>query len=337
MKVYIVGTPGRPAGACQEAWHTCKLWRSHGLDVTLVPTGPLEEYAARLAAIGVEIRDGRLGDVALPAGSIVVAFCNHPFLRLVGPRLRRQGCRLVWVGCMNQLTTAERELLDREGPFDAYVFQSRYQRRRLEPIYRAAGAGNFHRIPGALDVDEFPFRPRPHRPGRPFVVGRLSRAHRLKYAADLWQIYGRIPAVRARVMGWSGTVEAHCGKPPAWAEVLKVAAEPALDFYRSLHAIVHPGGEAVENWPRYVLEAMAAGVPVITDNSGGIPELIADGREGLLCSTSLGMSQAACVLAEQDQLRMAIASAARARVEDELADPDMIFSRWTHLFNTLTD
>jgi len=333
--IYLFGTPGRPCGACVESWHTVKLWRRFGLDVTVIPTGPLDEYAEKLLAIGVTIHPGKLAEVCLE-DAVVVAFCNHPFLRLGAERLRATGCRIVWLNCMNQIRTQERELLERMGPFDAYVFQSCHQRLELQGLYEAAGARNFHRIPGAFDVDEFPFQPKAHRPDTPFVVGRLSRAHRLKYSRHLWDTYAQIPQVRARVMGWSGTVQARCGKPPSWAEVLPVGAEPALDFLRSLHALVHPGGEAIENWPRYVLEAMAAGVPVVTDASGGIPEMIRNGLDGFSCNTAAMMGVTARAMADNETLRMRIASRARTRVENDLAEPHAIFALWQKLFSSLS-
>jgi glycosyltransferase involved in cell wall biosynthesis len=38
-----------------------------------------------------------------------------------------------------------------------------------------------------------------------------------------------------------------------------------------------------DNCPMTVLEAAAAGVPVVAANVGGVPDLVTDGKTGLLC------------------------------------------------------
>jgi glycosyltransferase involved in cell wall biosynthesis len=63
---------------------------------------------------------------------------------------------------------------------------------------------------------------------------------------------------------------------------------------------------------RVILEAFAAGVPVIAFASGGIPEVVEDGVTGLLARTSEDMAQRAIELLTGDTARLAaIAQAAR--------------------------
>ena len=50
-----------------------------------------------------------------------------------------------------------------------------------------------------------------------------------------------------------------------------------------------------DNCPMVVLEAMAAGVPVIAPNVGGVPDLVTDGVNGLLCDPSDAQSMAGAV------------------------------------------
>lgn len=63
---------------------------------------------------------------------------------------------------------------------------------------------------------------------------------------------------------------------------------------------------------RVILEAFAAGVPVIAFASGGIPEVVVDGVTGLLANTSEEMAQSAVELLTGDTRRLiSIAQAAR--------------------------
>jgi glycosyltransferase involved in cell wall biosynthesis len=50
-----------------------------------------------------------------------------------------------------------------------------------------------------------------------------------------------------------------------------------------------------DNCPMTVLEAMAAGVPVVAANVGGVPDLITDGKTGLLCNPLDAASMAGAV------------------------------------------
>jgi len=67
-----------------------------------------------------------------------------------------------------------------------------------------------------------------------------------------------------------------------------------------------------EGTTRVILEAFAAGVPVIAFASGGIPEVVEDGINGLVANTSEDMAQRAIELLAGDRRRMmSIAHAAR--------------------------
>lgn len=340
--VFVMGYPGDVGGAGAECWHAVKLWRRSGLRVTLVPMGPANaRWRARLDRIGcatVETSPETLGDVPGLAGATVVAFCNEHFLRNAST-LRDLGCRLVWAGCMCWLFDAERRHYRQHGPFDAYVFQSEYQRKCLSPELKSLGVSEdcFYLVRGALDMGEIPFAPRARADGEPFTVGRLSRADPAKFSAQTWEVLRRVAVwpKRARVLGWSDKVQAKLGPPPEWAEVLPPGAEPALHFLRSLHAMVQINGGAQENWPRSGLEAMAAGVPVVVQNQWGWREMIEHERTGFLCSDCPSeIAYWAGRLGRDEDFRLRVARQARARVE-ELTDPDTIWAAWRSIFERL--
>jgi glycosyltransferase involved in cell wall biosynthesis len=342
MHIFVLGYPGDVGGANTELWHTIKLWRRLDVAVTLIPTWTAEpRWQRRLDALGCRtaVSDRHsLGAVEGLPGSIVVGFCNSQFLAC-GQRLKELGCRTVWVSCMNWLFPEERLLYRRLGTFARHVFQSRYQRNQLVPQLRRY---DFHVaqaavIRGAIDADEFPLEPLPHAAHEAFCLGHVSRAEPDKFARNLWQVYGRVPhPVRVRVLGWSEAIARHAGTPPPWAECFAAGSLDVGPFMKTLHAMVVPGGSAVENWPRIGLEAMAAGVPLVVKAEGGWNEMLRHGETGFLCHTEEEMAYYTARLAYDETYRLEMVRQARAALVDDLAEPSAIGRQWLELLEALT-
>jgi len=339
--LFVLGYPGPVGGACTELWHTLRLWRRYGVEVHLIPTWQADpEWRQRCEAIGCITHEVPEGDrealAAVPglAGATVVSFCNDRFLLHAG-MFRALRCPIVWVGCMNWLFAAERRHYRTHGPFDAYVFQSKYQLRALRPELASFGVAGrqCHLIRGPLELAEFDFRPRSHRPGEPFVLGRLSRAAPDKFSSNTWPIYAAVPyqARRARILGWSRQVESKLGPPPDWAETLAAGSESSERFLASLHCLLHVTGGSRENWPRCGLEAMAAGVPVVAERDFGWTEMIEHGRTGFLGRNDQELAYFTARLAYDEDLRLEMIVAARRRLAEVLAPPDRLWLRWKRL------
>jgi glycosyltransferase involved in cell wall biosynthesis len=355
--IYVIGYPSSIGGANTELWHTLKLWRVNGLDVTCCHfwgDPPAPEWIERVKGIGCRSviepwdTDRRFKPLLhIPRGSTVVAFCNYWFLRDIRAFDLRD-CRIVWVPCMTWQFPQEALWTKVCGMLDAYVYQSTYQAAQMAPLIESqCKAGRhpflperFHQIRGAFDIAEFPFSPKPVVEGGPFVIGRLSRSSGNpskipaveKYPADLWQQYAaikrRIPSLRARVMGWNAGIEEKCGPPPEWAETLPDCSESVQDFLGSLHCLVPGIGCCRENWPRVGLEAMAAGVPLVVEAKGGWPEMtpcVAGRKE----QTDLVANMAA-----HSGRTLSAALVGRGIVESQ-ADPTSIWGKWKQLFEGL--
>lgn len=342
MRVFVIGYPSHFGGADTELWHTVRLWRQRGVAVTLIPTWqPDPSQTTRLDRIGAETQiasPNTLQDVhGLPEG-IVVSFCNGEFLKCAA-KLVELRCRTVWVNCMTWIFPAEIKHYEQCGPFSAYVFKSQFQRGQLAPTYMTHGAeaAQFHIIRGAFSVDEFPFAPAVHRPGEPFVFGRIARHDPDKWSSNLWRIYSAIQYTqkRARVMAWNHRLTDKCGDPPDWADALTANAEPAGDFLRSLHCLLPINGGARENWPRAGLEAMSSGVPIVTQRDWGWEEMIEHGVTGFLGRDDCELSHYAGLLAHDEELRLRIAVNARGRLVESLASPAAIWGGWQRLFESL--
>ncbi len=340
--IYVVGYPSYLGGADTELWHTIKLWRRKGIPVNLIPTWHAQpEWRDRLNAIGATTIEasspGALKDIPGLAESTVVSFCNGEFLNHAD-QFRELECSVVWVNCMTWAFPKEIEHYERQGAFDAYVFQSAFQRENILPRLRDFGVRDDQcfQIRGAFAADEFPFSPLAHRPSEPFVLGRIARPDLDKWSSNLWSIYGAVQYThkRARVMAWDHRLTQKCGTPPDWAEALTANAETSRKFLESLHCLLPINGGAKENWPRSGLEAMASGVPVVAQNEWGWKEMIEHGVTGFLGSDDCELAHYTAMLAHDEELRLQIALQARQRLVEELANPEVIWGGWQRLFNT---
>jgi len=324
----------------------------------------------------VESEPGRLDEVPGLPGGIVVAFCNQhalhvlPELHALGCRLVYSPC-MCYVSQQEQRVFADHPPAALHFQSRFQLSQTAGQYRRL-----GIPRGRQWRIRGALDLAEFPFAPTlrsgpmGHR-GPAFRVGRLARPARTKWSRSLWPVLkavregaggsgfgvrGGKPAasppqvpspeprapnpclinVRARCMAWSPDIESKCGRAPKWARCYPAGALSAQDFLAGCHALLCMNGGDVENWPRVVLEAMAAGVPVVAQRQWGYREQIDDGRTGLLYDDDRQAAEQLARLAGDEAFRLRIAVDARRAVE-RLTDPATLGRQWCKLFASLED
>lgn len=92
-----------------------------------------------------------------------------------------------------------------------------------------------------------------------------------------------------------------------------VSLEERFEFFEKADFFVLP--TYAEAMPMSVIEAMAAGLPVISTNVGGIPELISDESEGFLfdCGDVSALAEKILLLAENKNLREEIGKKAREK------------------------
>lgn len=92
--------------------------------------------------------------------------------------------------------------------------------------------------------------------------------------------------------------------------------EELAQLYHGAMAVLLPS-RVHENFPLTILEAMAAGKPVIASHVGGVPEIVEDRVNGLLVNPAdlHGWVEAIMRLAYDEELRLSMARAARSTVE----------------------
>jgi glycosyltransferase involved in cell wall biosynthesis len=76
-----------------------------------------------------------------------------------------------------------------------------------------------------------------------------------------------------------------------------------------------------EGLPLSVLEAMAVGLPIIASRVGGLPELVDDGKEGILVTPgdSEGLAEAIQRVIQDPLLRARLGQSARIRARGEFS------------------
>jgi sugar transferase (PEP-CTERM/EpsH1 system associated) len=91
-----------------------------------------------------------------------------------------------------------------------------------------------------------------------------------------------------------------------------------------------------EGIPVTVLEAMAAGVPVVATAVGGLTEILEDGATGLLAPAgdAAALSDALVRLADDRQLRTRLAAAARCRAQADFSESRMV-GRYDQIFQEM--
>jgi glycosyltransferase involved in cell wall biosynthesis len=335
-RLHVLGFPAHVGGAGTELWHTLRLWRQHGAQVTITPTWRLdEEWAAKCREIGCKVVVSNPREFMPAPGVPVVSFCNTQLFSTMLHLDQRQN-PVVRVPCMNYLNDREQRWYARGVLPRTIVCQSEYQRSCIEPKLLAYGmrSEQIVRIRGAFDVSDYPFCPK--LPGHEFVVGRISRADPQKFRPDFWrvleQVHRRIGRpLRVRVLGWQKGLAKAIGEPPPWAEVFGPGECDAREFMWSLDCL-YQSGVTAENWPRVGLEAMALGVPIVTDDCGGWQEM-ARGVAYLVGSPSEAV-EAICRVASEPQTGMVIA--ARRAVETRLGN-DGLWGQWKALFEEVFD
>ena len=172
--------------------------------------------------------------------------------------------------------------------------------------------------------------PREHRAGAGDevvigVVGRLARWKRAQLAVRAMPLVREsIPSARLRIVGGPG-VDADRGfAADLEAEIARLGLGGVVELaghtadagaaIRGLDVLAHPAER--EPWGLVLLEAMAAGIPVVASAEGGPREIVRDGEDGLLvdAADTPAFARALVRVGSDPALRGRMGAAGRERV-----------------------
>lgn len=172
-------------------------------------------------------------------------------------------------------------------------------------------------VPNWVDPEEISFSPHPLH--TPIQIGALGQIAAHKGPEDLLEALRLLgPGFRLSLAG-EGNAD-YVNKLRDLARDLPVEfigfTSPA-EFFQKIDILIQPSWH--EPFGITILEAMAAGIPVIATDSGGPLELISSGEQGLLVPAKepVSLAQAIQQMANSSALRLRIIENARGRVEKE--------------------
>jgi glycosyltransferase involved in cell wall biosynthesis len=179
-------------------------------------------------------------------------------------------------------------------------------------------------VPNIVDLTRF----------KPVAARDFGSSPRMLVARNLEPIYDIPTAIRALVQvrqRYGDATLMVAGSGPELerlqALVVKLGLEGAVNFtgrvensempqlYALADCVINPS--TVDNMPISLLEALASGLPVVSTDAGGVPDMLSHGVSGLLVPVgdAQAMGREVCRVLEDRSLAIRLAAAGRAEAE----------------------
>lgn len=283
-----------------------------------------------IARIGVGPRLGKEVGQIMASGAFDIVHLHEPLLPAL-PLAVLRASRATNVGTFHAFRRSTIAYFYGK-PLLRYFFGKLHGRITVSGCARDFVAEHFHAdyrvIPNGIDFQRFS-TPRDRIPrfddGRPNVlfVGRLEKRKGLGYLLRAWgKIHEEIPEARLIIVGGGGGLKHYRAFVGARADVDhivfagEVSDEELLDYYHTADVFCAPstGGES---FGMILLEAMAAGKPIVTTNIPGYSEVVTHDVEGLLVppKDADGLADALIRLLRNPELRGRLGDEGRRSAE----------------------
>lgn len=194
-------------------------------------------------------------------------------------------------------------------------------------------------VPNSIDHETFrPANRVPAQPPTVLYVGKIAPLKGMRTLAEaIPSIVRRIPEVRVVLIGSDHVVPGagstkeqmlgdlhRAGVADRVSVLAPVERSQLVRLYQEADVCVLP--TLWDNFPNTCLEAMACGTPVVASAVGGLPEIIDDGKNGVLVPPGDGATLADAVvgLLERREARLEMGRAARARILETYTRPRVV-------------
>ncbi len=217
------------------------------------------------------------------------------------------------------LTSAPRQVLRALARADLLVTPSEFLRR----VFARHGL-DAQIVPNIVDLSRFSFRPTRHVGDAPhlIVTRNLEAIYDIPTALRAFRrVREAFPGAHLTVAGSGPELAALQRQVEDWGLEGCVSFPGRIDnaripaLYASADCMLNPS--TVDNMPISILEAMACGVPLVSTDAGGIPDLVESGRTGWLVPVGDdgNMADRVAGLLRNPEQRRTMCEAARMHVD----------------------
>ncbi|MDD5350483.1 MAG: glycosyltransferase family 4 protein [Chthoniobacteraceae bacterium] len=281
VEVHVVCCTRRPIQSPEKLadniWYHSLLVPKTGW-ITTGYQGCIRAVRSKLREIRPDIVHGQGTERDCAISAVFSGFPNvltiHGNMRLIAELYNVRPFSYAWLVARLEQFTLPRSL--------GVICITRYTQRAVRNLARRTWV-----LPNAVDAHFFEGQPTPGEPPRILVIGVICKRKNQNAFIKALDPLASEKAFKVEFVGSCGTDDygrefrALISTRP-WCEYSGTMDRDTLRQHLP-HAAMLALPSLEDNCPMTVLESMAAGIPVIAANVGGVPELFTDKIDGLLC------------------------------------------------------